>query len=219
MTDCIRFAHRGAPGRGVPGNSLIAFAEALRNGAEGIESDVRLTADGMPVLVHGLGRVQGQPLRTLHRTELPAHIPALADLWEHCGSDFQLALDMSDPDAAEAVVELARRYDAVSRLWLTYWRLPALTVWRERWPDVHLVYATMFGFPAPLLRRTVQNVAAAGVDALNLHHRLVARGTAPTVHAAGLKLFAWGLRGSAQLRRARKQGADAVFVDDLGNGA
>jgi len=211
----IRFAHRGAPVPPHSGNTLEAFEAALRRGAEGIESDVRLTADGVPVLVHGLGRVGGRPLRSLRRAELPPSILTLADLWEHCGSDFALALDMSDPEAAEAVVDLSRYYGTESRLWLTYWHLPQMAAWRRRWPEVHLIYGTMFGAPRPLLRRTADRAAAAGVDALNLHHVLVGHNSSTTVHAAGLRLFAWGVRDRGRVRRLAAIGADAVFVDDV----
>lgn len=169
----------------------------------------------MPVLVHGLGRFERRPLRQLSRAQLPAAIPSLAELWEHCGSGFELSLDMADPDAAEAVVELARRYDALPRLWLTYWRLPTIAAWRRRWPEIHLVYPTLFGFPEPLLRRTAVRVAAAGADALNLHHRLLTASTARIVHLSGLQFFAWGLCHQRHVRRARALGADAVYVDDL----
>jgi glycerophosphoryl diester phosphodiesterase len=211
----IRFAHRGAPVGPAAGNTLEAFEAALRAGAEGIESDVRLTADGVPVLVHGLGRVQGRPLRTVRRADLPPQVPSLADVWERCGLDFELALDMSDPGAAEAVLALGRHFGAEDRLWLTYWRLPLMAAWRQRWPDAKLVYATMLGVPGAMLRRTASHAAAAGVDALNLHHRLVGGGSAATVHAAGLRLFAWGLRDGRQAQRVTSTGADALFLGDV----
>jgi len=215
MPDPIQFAHRGAPAERVRGNTLRAFVAALRGGAQGLESDVRLTADGVPVLLHGAGRVHGRPVRSLSRAELPEHVPSLADLWQRCGSRFELALDMADPDAAAAVVELARRNDALPRLWLTYWKLPTLARWRRRWPEVKLVYATMFGVPDRLLRRTTARAVAAGVDALNLHHRLIGRNTATTVHDAGLRLFAWGLRGPVHAGGVLARGVDGVFVDRL----
>lgn len=215
MAELIRFAHRGAPSGAHGQNTLAAFEAALRDGAEGLEGDVRLTADGVPVLAHGVGLIGGRRLRSLTRAQLPSAIPSLADLWKRCGSDFALALDMSDPDAAEAVVALAHRHGAAPRLWLTYWHLFTLARWRQRWPDLRLVYSTMFGFPDRVLRRTIAGATGAGVDALNLHHRLLRQRTPESVHAAGLKLFAWGLRKPAQLRRARALGVDAAFVDDV----
>src|SRR5262249_55708072 len=57
----LAIAHRGLHGRGredrgggpeVPENSLAAFERAAAAGADGIETDVRLSRDGRPVLFH-----------------------------------------------------------------------------------------------------------------------------------------------------------------------
>jgi glycerophosphoryl diester phosphodiesterase len=57
-------AHRGASAY-APENSLAAFNLALSEGAEGIEFDVRLAADGVPVVFHdeSLERIGGQKTR------------------------------------------------------------------------------------------------------------------------------------------------------------
>jgi glycerophosphoryl diester phosphodiesterase len=47
---CI-FAHRGSKGTH-PENTLSAFEEALRSGADGIELDVHLTKDGELAVIH-----------------------------------------------------------------------------------------------------------------------------------------------------------------------
>jgi glycerophosphoryl diester phosphodiesterase len=44
-------AHRGASAR-VPENTLAAFEAAVADGADVVELDVRLTADGIPVVLH-----------------------------------------------------------------------------------------------------------------------------------------------------------------------
>lgn len=45
------YAHRGASGTH-PENTMIAFQQALKDGADGIEMDVHLTKDGVPVVIH-----------------------------------------------------------------------------------------------------------------------------------------------------------------------
>lgn len=54
-------AHRGAMAV-APENSLASFDQALEDGAEGIELDVQLTADGVPVVFHDpdLRRITGR---------------------------------------------------------------------------------------------------------------------------------------------------------------
>ena len=44
-------AHRGAS-RDCPENTLAAFDEALRQGCDGIEMDLQLSRDGVPVIYH-----------------------------------------------------------------------------------------------------------------------------------------------------------------------
>ncbi len=43
--------HRGASAI-APENTLAAFTRAIQNGADGIEFDVRLSQDGVPVVIH-----------------------------------------------------------------------------------------------------------------------------------------------------------------------
>src|SRR5437879_4278589 len=124
----IGFAHRGAKAH-APENTLEAFALALRLGATGLESDVWVTADGVAVLAHdGVvgSRVRRRSIRDVARADLPAHIPALADLYAECGSGFELSLDVKDPAAMAPTVDVARAAgeDAPAKLWLCHhdWR-------------------------------------------------------------------------------------------------
>ncbi len=65
--------HRGAAAH-APENTLLSFETAIALGADAIESDVQVTADGIPVLLHDceLARVTGSsgPVDTLRLSEL-----------------------------------------------------------------------------------------------------------------------------------------------------
>ena len=62
-------AHRGASAW-APENTIAAFREALRTGADGVEFDVRLSKDGIPVVVHdsNLSRTTGLKKRVADLT-------------------------------------------------------------------------------------------------------------------------------------------------------
>ena len=76
VTDCqergvVSIAHRGGIVSGVPENTLAAFREAINQGADAIEIDLRGTKDGEIVIIHdktvdrttnGRGRVIDQTL-------------------------------------------------------------------------------------------------------------------------------------------------------------
>src|ERR1700684_4013299 len=104
------FAHRGCT-EGFTENTIEAFAEARRLGADGVELDVRLTADGALAIHHnaeipGLGAIAD-----LEVAELPAHVPLLGDVLAVCdgmGVNVEIKNAPQDPgwDAGEAVAAL-----------------------------------------------------------------------------------------------------------------
>lgn len=211
----IGFAHRGAALTKREENTLPAFERALSLGADGIETDIGLTADGVPVLLHtGISLRRSFSVSRLPRHELPAHIPSLADLYARCGHHFELSLDMAQPLAAEAVIRVAEELEAVDRLWLTYWRLPALEAWRRRWPQVHLVYPTL-SLRSGSFVRLVTQLAAIEVDAVNVFHRLCTAHMVELAHGHGLRIFVWGVRSRRPLERVVARGVDGVYCDDV----
>jgi glycerophosphoryl diester phosphodiesterase len=211
----IAFAHRGGATSRAQQNTLPAFARAAALGS-GIESDVWLTADGVPVLLHPPLLHRRRPLRALQRRELPPNVPTIDELYACCGAGVDLALDMADPRAAEAVVHSASMYGAVHRLWLTYWHLPVLARWRRRWPQVRLVYPTLLIGSAHRSTALLDRLAAIDVDAVNVFHHRLGGHTVAAAHQRGLLAFAWGARRRSGIERAIRRGADGIFADDVG---
>ena len=90
----VVLGHRGGRGKGWPAeNSLPAFARAVAEGADGVELDVRLTADGVPVVFHDAELAQGssgaprRPMQGVAAADLPPleggeRIPRLVEALE-----------------------------------------------------------------------------------------------------------------------------------------
>ncbi len=111
------YAHRGAK-RTSPENTLEAFHRARREGVDGIECDVRLSADGEPILFHDadgsrlLGRAA--PIRSLRWSELRSlrlsggqripHLDEAFDLMSAWKAELFLDLHEDRLDLVEAVV-------------------------------------------------------------------------------------------------------------------
>ena len=70
---------------------LPAFKLGLKLGANGIESDVWLTQDRVPVLEHD-GYVKHylrkRVIGDLKRSQLPSFVPSLAEMLDECGTEF-----------------------------------------------------------------------------------------------------------------------------------
>ena len=86
------FGHRGYPAK-FPENSLEGFDYCMHHGAEGIEFDVHLTRDGVPVIMHdenikrttnGKGLIKDFSLAELDQFHLAngERIPRLKDLFQ-----------------------------------------------------------------------------------------------------------------------------------------
>lgn len=213
----IGFAHRGARADAAE-NTLEAFLLAVRLGATGLESDVWLTADGQAVLDHDgvVGRrLRRQPISGLDRSELPAHIPTLAELYEAVGPDLELSLDVKDPAAALEVVASARDHGAEGRLWLCHpdWRLVA--GWRELSPGIHLVESTRLTRLEGSPELHVARSAEAGIDVVNMHHSDWNGGLVAMVHRFELLAFGWDAQHPRILDGLLDAGIDGVYSDHV----
>lgn len=199
---------------------MEAFQLAVRLGANGLESDVWRTADGVAVLDHdgvvrrGLRRVQ---IADLARHELPGHIPTLEELYAAVGTGLELSLDVKDPDAFEPTVAVARAAGdgAPERLWLCHhdWRLVA--TWRPVAPDVRLVDSTRLKRIPEGVEQRAAALADAGIDALNLHHSEWSGGLAALVHRFERHAFGWDAQHERLLQELLDMGLDGVYSDHV----
>ncbi len=213
----IGFAHRGASAH-APENTLEAFALALRLGASGLESDVWLTADGVPVLDHdGVVRrgVRRRPISTVARAELPSHVPTLGELFAACGGAFELSLDLKDPAAGPAVLAEARAglRAGTAALWLCHPELDVLQALRPADSEVRLVNSTKLAALKDGPERRAATLADLGIDAVNLHHASWTGGLTTLFHRFGRIAFARDLQFERPLRETLRMGIDGVFGD------
>ena len=188
------FAHRGARAH-APENTIESFQLALRLGATGLESDVWVTSDGIAVLDHDgevrSGLFKKTPIGRLRRDQLPDHVPTLRQLFEICGTDYHLSLDLKDHDAGEAVLELVREVapDLMRRLWLCHPVLDELTMLRPLDEQVKLVESTRLERIDEGLERRAARLADVGIDGINLRKPGLERwpgGVVPPVRAHGV---------------------------------
>jgi glycerophosphoryl diester phosphodiesterase len=218
-TPPITFAHRGGRAHAAD-NTIDAFRLGLRLGAAGLESDVWLSADGVPVLDHD-GRVKvglrNRPITGLERRALPAHVPTLEDLYAECGTDYELSLDIKDPAAAPRVVEIARAAGggAPERLWLCHPDWELLARWREDMPDVRLVDSTKLAAMRRGPERRAAQLSSAGIDAVNLHYADWTGGLTTLFHRFGRLAFGWDAQHERILLSLVRMGIDGIYSDHV----
>ncbi|MEO5723122.1 MAG: glycerophosphodiester phosphodiesterase [Ilumatobacteraceae bacterium] len=216
LADPIAFGHRGAKAYAAE-NTLEGFELALRLGATGLESDVWLTADGVPVLDHDgvvrrkLGR--SKPLAELTRSQLPEHIPSLNELIERCGSNYHLSLDLKDPAAGQPVIDLVRETAPamLERLWLCAPAWQMLLPLRDT--GAKLVDSTRLSRIKEGPERRAATLASEGIDAVNMHHSDWSGGLVVLFHRFERVAFGWDMQDTYVLSNCLRMGLDGVYSD------
>ncbi len=216
----IGFAHRGA--RAIaPENTLEAFRLALRLGATGLESDVWLTADGVPVLDHdgvvGKGRIRKRRIADTDRSDLPDWIPSVEDLLVEVGDGYHLSLDIKDPAAAIPTAEVIRAHGdgLAERTWFCDPDDERLIGLRSQLPDVRLVHSTRLNKLARTPEQHAARLASAGLDGMNMHRTDWSGGLVVLFHRFEVFAFGWDLQHEHHLENGLRMGLDAIYSDHV----
>lgn len=121
----IGLAHRGGA-REAPENSLRAFRRAVSLGFEYIETDIRATSDGVPVVFHDerlnrvtdrVGRVRDLPFSEVRKARVGSaeRIHSLAEVMTRF-PEVRFNIDIKEDNAVEPVIEFLRKGDHLDRL-------------------------------------------------------------------------------------------------------
>lgn len=235
-THVLNIAHRGASAVAPP-NTLAAFRKAAELGADGIELDVHLSADGVPVVIHdftvdgttdGTGRVRDLPLAALRELDAgsrfdPAfageRIPTLEEVFAEVGDRLLINVELKSmpgneyPGMEEAVAGLIRRFGLTERVLVSSFNPLALRRFRKVAPEVPIgfLYET-----APL-SRLAQLLAALlpGLrpQALHPHWSLVGPETVRRAHRRGRKVVVWTVDEPEAMARLSGWGVDAIITN------
>ncbi|AJP04060.1 glycerophosphodiester phosphodiesterase [Streptomyces cyaneogriseus subsp. noncyanogenus] len=212
-------AHRGDPYR-VRENTIDSLRSALDRGADAVEIDVRLTRDGVPVLLHDetLRRLweRDRPLRALTAAEVSGltdgRVPTLAEaLAATEGSRVMLDLPGApDLRAVRRVVDVVRECGARDRVYYCAGARAMLAV-RAADPaaEIALTWTTLAP-PRPALLEAVRP------RWLNYRFSLVDRALAERVHRGGHLLSVWTPDTRRSMRRLLALGVDSITTNRIG---
>lgn len=212
----IVLGHRGGRGAGWPAeNSLAAFQRALDEGADGVELDVRLSADGTPVLWHDPLLKDGRYLYRVRAGDLPETTATLDE-----------ALDL----LAGRIVNVELKTDVPSRRALA--RAAVSSVMRARKSEVvfssfdpFLVLACaalapkiargiLVGQNTPRLATALPLGMRTMVVAAHLQDPLVDGSRTVRLSRAGLRTCAWTVNDVDRARDLAAFGVEWMITDD-----
>ncbi|MEV5438235.1 glycerophosphodiester phosphodiesterase [Streptomyces sp. NPDC052682] len=211
-------AHRGDPYR-VRENTIASLRSALARGADAVEVDVRLTRDGVPVLLHDptLKRLweHDRPLLALSWREVReltgGGVPALAQALA-ATDGHRVMLDLPgtpDARAARRVVDVVHECGARDRV---YYCADARAMLAVRAADpaaeIALTWTTLAP-PRPALLEAIRP------RWLNYRFGLLGPALAERVHADGYLLSAWTPDTRRAMRRLLDLGVDSITTNRI----
>ena len=218
MTGPLRLAHRG-DWRAAPENTLGAFAAALRiPGCDGLEFDVRLAADGTPIVLHDetLDRVQGRPERAVDLTvaELSVlHVPTLEAVLAAAPADVFLDIELKGRHGSATVEVIAAHRatppggtgSSLRHAVVSSFEPDALDAVGAERPD----WARWLN-AEDLEPATIALARELGCSGISADHLAIDRRSAARVAQAGLALAAYTVRRTSTYRRLAGLGVVAI---------
>jgi glycerophosphoryl diester phosphodiesterase len=241
MPSPLIIGHRGASAV-APENTLTAFRLALEAKADGVEFDVRLTKDGVPVVIHDddLRRTGGVKKRVAdlslaelkeidvgswkHPRFVDEKVPTLSELFELFeGSASVLYLELkSDPaqrDAlAQACCEVLAGTSLRDQTIVECFDLAAVEFVKTLDPTIMtaaLFEPTLRNTPlASSSKRMIDKAISVGASEIALHHRLANTQAIEMAHSANLNVVVWTVDDPGWISRASSQGIKALITND-----
>jgi glycerophosphoryl diester phosphodiesterase len=209
-------AHRGAS-RAERENTLRAFERAGLFGADGVELDVRRTADDVLVVHHNPSLDDGRVIYETSSVDLPAHIPTLSEALDACYGmwvNVEIKNDDTEPDfdptewVAEQTMALLARRGESERWLMSSFRIETMDRCRELAPDVRTAWLT-----SVVPDDVVEILVRKGHVALHPWVRLLTKDVIDRCHGAGIEVNTWTCDDPDRMRELIGWGIDGICTN------
>jgi glycerophosphoryl diester phosphodiesterase len=221
-------AHRGSSAR-APENTQLSFRAALEDGADGIELDARLTADGVVVVMHdddiarvtnGIGRISEMSFEQLRAVRVHGSepVPMLSEVLSVVGGRVEVVVEIKGAfggaravggdEVARAVVPLLA---GVPRVLCSSFDPGAVAYVRAVAPEIPTAI-TIGGHAS--LGETLQLAVRAGHSEIHLPEARAEADFVVRAHDAGLGVLAYTVNDPRRARELETWGLDGIFSDD-----
>jgi glycerophosphoryl diester phosphodiesterase len=229
----IIIAHRGDKTH-APENTLAAYKLAAENGADAIEFDVKLTADGRAIALHdqmvnrttnGKGKIYQLPFGAVRELDAGAwfsekfrgeRIPTLDEVFETVGKRLHMDVELTNyatpfDNLVPKVVDLVKKHGLQNRVLFSSFFARNLQITRLLLPEVPRGLLCMRGKLGWWGRTFTWHG-----DYFALHPYLtdINRGLVHRVQSAGKRVHVWTVNPEEELKRMIGLGVDGIFTDD-----
>ncbi|WP_371068677.1 glycerophosphodiester phosphodiesterase [Sediminibacillus sp. JSM 1682029] len=225
------YAHRGAS-KLAPENTMPAFQLAYEMGAEGIETDVQLSKDGIPVLIHdesvkrttnAVGFVQDYTFEQLQKLDAGSWLSEKFEntpiisleeflIWaqpKQLQLNIELKNNVIDYDHMEKkVYDLLCKYKLVNRTTISSFNPVSI----ERFKQIDSKIATAL-LTSQRINGLVDYTAGLGAKALHIKYRLLNSKVVEQCRENDMKLRIYTINRSGAMKKCYQLKVDAIFTD------
>jgi len=228
------FAHRGASAH-APENTLAAFELALAQGADGIELDAKLSADGHVVIIHDAtvdrttdrqGRVKDMSLAELRSLDAGGFfaeqyrgekVPTLEEVFEALGKRMFVNVELTNYNTpgdylVESVCTLVKKCGLQKQVLFSSFFASNLSKARGLLPEVPRGLLAFNGLLGAWARSF--GFAFGRYQALHPNLKDVTPQQVQRVHRLKRRVHVWTVNTAEDMRRLFNWDVDAIFTDD-----
>ncbi len=219
----LKIGHRGAAGL-APENTVAAMKKAMELGVDGFEFDIRLSKDGIPVVIHdetlerttnGKGRVRDFNLAELQKFDAGngEKIPTLAEVIKLVDKRCALFIELKDEDAVKPVVDMVTH--AVKHDGWGYEQLFILSFNHHQLVEARAIdaniktCASIVATPITLAQFAID----AGAHAMGPALDHATQELIDDAHTRGLKTFVWTVNKPESIARASTMKVSGIISD------
>ncbi|MCI8624236.1 MAG: glycerophosphodiester phosphodiesterase [Provencibacterium sp.] len=227
----LNIAHRGFSGR-YPENTMLAFTEAEKAGCDGIELDVHLTRDGIPVVIHDedirrttdgsgpVGSFTAGELRAFNaaaawKGEHPAQtIPTLEEYLDWAaGTRLFTNIELKNsvveyPELEAKAVALVRRYGLEGRILFSSFNHPSILRCKRLAPEIRC------GFLCDCwLAGAGAYTSGHGVECLHPQYRSLTGEAVEEIRRHAVAVNTWTVNEEADMRRLADAGIEGLITN------
>jgi len=223
-------AHRGDSGS-APENTLASFKKAVDKGADGVELDVHLTADGVPIVIHDetvnrttqeRGRVAEFLLREITKIDAGTYyssdfshekIPSLKEVLEVVSGMKVINIELKNnrenyPGIEQKVIKLTKEMGVFSKIIFSSFNHYSMIKVKEISPDakIGVLYKAWLFEPWKYGKRM-------GINNIHPHYRAVNKDIINKCKDHGISVNVYGTNDKDRIEHLIRSGVDMIICD------
>ncbi|WP_298393872.1 glycerophosphodiester phosphodiesterase family protein [Flavobacterium sp.] len=213
----LKIGHRGAKGYAAE-NTLTSFKKALALGVDGIELDIHLCKDNIPVVIHDekvdrttteKGFIKDYSSFDLKKLE----VPTLADVLDLINEKCFLNIEIKDKNATQYVLELLQIYTVDK-----HWNPNLFQISSFDWTVLEFCSSSNYAMQLGVLcEDNLDNAIcfAKKINAysINPYFKLLDSENVKEMHCNGFKIFPWTVNSEEDLTFVKSLQVDGIISD------